>query len=120
MLGNRFDFGKSILDDDKRPISSKPTREVFVKALTGYLTSMQEICPDVTHPNMEFLTNGFLLILLSQSLSVTTPPEPTNLVDTVKEVVRHEMLAVLQPLVQVQKRLEEHSSHHTVIEINSR
>ena len=120
MLGHRVDFGRSILDDDKRPISGQPTKEDFVKALMGYLTSMQERFMDVTHPNMEYLTSGFSMIALNQSQSVTTPPEPANLVDTVKEVVRHEMLAVSQPLAQVQKKLEKQSSRHTVIEINSR
>ena len=120
MPDNRFDFGKSILDDDERPISGQPTREDFVKALKGYLTSMQERWMDITHPNMEFLTNGFLLILKSQGPSVTTPLEHATLEDTVRNVVKHEMQAVWQPLAQVQQRLEEHSCRHTVKEINSR
>ena len=119
MSGNSCDLGRSMLDEhDERVVSGQPSKEDFVNALKGNLAAMQEKCPDVSHPDMDFLTNGFSLISLSQSPSVTTPPEPANLVDTVKEVVRHEMLAVLQPLVQVQKRLEEHSSHHTVIELN--
>ena len=121
MSGNSCDLGKSILDEhDERVVSGQPTREDFVNALKGYLTTMQERCPNVTHPNMEFLTNGFSLITLSSSPSVTTPSEQATLEDTVRDVVRHKMQAVSQPLAQVQNRLEKHSSPHTVIEINSR
>ena len=69
---------------------------------------------------MEFLKNVFFLITLSSIPSVTIPPEQVTLEDTVRDVVRHKMQAVSQPLTQIQKRLEAHSSHHTVIEFNSR
>ena len=121
MSRNSCDLGKSILDDrGERLISSQPTREDFVNALEVYLTTMQERCPDVIHPNMEFLTNSFLLITLSSSLSVTKPPGQETLEDTLRDVVRYKMQAISQPLAQVQKRLGEHCSHHTVIEFNSR
>ena len=94
MLGNRVDFGRSIFDDDERPISGQPTREDFVKALTGYLTSMQERCPDVKHTNMEWMTNGFSMIALNPDQSVPRPPVLNNLEGTVREAVRHKMLAI--------------------------
>ena len=119
MLGNRLDVGRSILDADERPISGKPTKKDFVIALEGYLTSMHERCPDIIHPTMEWLENGFSMIALNRSQSVTTPPEPANLVNSVKEVVRHEMLVFSQPLVQVQRRLEERSSRCTALEVVS-
>ena len=47
------------------------------------------------------------------------PPELSS-IDAVKEVVRLELLAVSQPLASMQRRLDEHSSRHTVIELNLR
>ena len=119
MSGNRFNFGESILDAVERLIiTGHATKEDFVKALSSYLTSMQERCPDVHHPDMDWMTKGFSMIVLNQDQSVTTPPELSS-IDDVKEVVRHELLAVSQPLASMQRRLDEHSSCHTVIELNS-
>ena len=122
MTGNACDLGRSILDEqDERVVSSQPSKEDFLAAVKGYLAAMQERCPDVSHPGMDFLTNGFSILNIAPSQTVTTPLEPVLLEETIRDVVRNEMLAsISQPLAQVQKRLEKHSSFHTVIEINSR
>ena len=122
MSGNGCDLGRSILDEhDERVVSGQPSKEDFLSALKGYLAAMQERCPDVSHPGMDFLTNSFSMLNIAPSQTVTTPPEPALLEETVRDEIRHQMQAsILQPLVQVQKRLEKHSSPNMVIEINSR
>ena len=81
---------------DERPITpGQATKEDFVKALTGYLTSMQEKCLDVKHRDMEWMINGFSMIVLNPVQSVTTSPAHNNLEDIVREVSRHKMQAVL-------------------------
>ena len=85
MSGNGCDLGRSMLDEhDERVVSGQPSREDFVNALKGYLAAMQERCLDVSHPNMDFFTQGFSLITLTLSLSVTTPPEHVRLEETVR------------------------------------
>ena len=59
------------------------------------------------------------MIAMDQDQSVIACLELSSL-DAVKEVVRHELQAVLQPLADMQRRLDEHSNRRTIIEINSR
>ena len=56
MSSNRFDLGGSILDEKRPIITGHSDMEDFVKALSGYLTSMQERCPDVCYPDMDWMT----------------------------------------------------------------
>ena len=82
MSGNSCDLGRSILDEhDKRVVSGQPSKKDFVSALKGYLAAMQERFPDFPHPGMDFFTNGFSMINLAPSQTVTTPPEPVSLED---------------------------------------
>ena len=94
MSGNRFYLGGSTKDKERPIITSQSDKKVFVKALSGYLTSMQERCPDVNHPPMDWLTKGFSMIALDQDQSVSASRELSSL-DTVKEEVRHELQAFL-------------------------
>ena len=118
MSSNRFGLGGSTIDEERPIISGRLDKEDFVKALRGYLTSMKESNPNIHHPSMDWLTKGFSMILMDQDQSVTASPEQGSLA-AVKEVVRHELQAVLQPLPDMQRMLDEHSNRHTVIEINS-
>ena len=81
MLGKWFDFCKFILDDiaERHITPCHATKEDFVKALKGYLTSMQERCPDVHHPDMDWMTKGFSMIMLNQDQSVTMPLELSSI-----------------------------------------
>ena len=54
MSGNRIDFGGSILDDKRQILDGLSDKEDFVKALLGYLTSMQVRCLNVNHPPMDW------------------------------------------------------------------
>ena len=119
MSGNRFDLGGSTKDEERPIITGHSDKEDFVKTLSGYMTSMQERCPDVNHPPIDWLSDGFSMIARSQDQSVTALLEISSL-DAVKEVVRHELQAVSQPLANMQRRLDEHSNRHTVIELNAR
>ena len=73
-------------------------KEDFVKTLLSYLTVMQEKCPDVKHPPMDWLTKGFSKLALDQDQSVTTSPVLSS-IDAVKEVIKRELQAILQPLL---------------------
>ena len=70
---------------------------------------MQEKCPDVKHPPMDWLTKGFSKLALDQDQSVTTSPVLSS-IDAVKEVIKRELQAILQPLSAMQRRLDEHYS----------
>ena len=107
MVGLRLNVSESVMLGDKRPVPGQPTVKDFVEELQRFLTEMQERCPDAKHPTMEWLEYGFSMIALSQHQSDTMSPEPVNLVETVSQAVRHKMLA------QVQRSLEEGSSHLT-------
>ena len=119
MSNNRFGLGGSSKEEERPIISGHSDKEDFAKALTGYLTSMKESNPNVHHPPIDRLTKGFSMILTDQDQSVTASPEQCSLA-AAKEVVRNKLQAFLQPLADMQWRLDKHSSRHTVIEINSR
>ena len=99
-------------------ISGHSDKEDFVKALTGYLTSMKESNPNVHHPPIDWLNKVFSMILMDQDKSVVASPEGS--LAAVKEVVRHKLQAVSQPHYDMRRRLDEHSNRHTVIVINWR
>ena len=120
MAGLRLNVDGSILDGDERLVPGQPTEKDFVTALTEYLTKMKERDPDTIHPTMEWLENGFSMIALSRGQSVTMPPEPANLVETVTQAARHKMLAFSQPLAQVQRSLEERTNRLTARDVVSR
>ena len=59
------------------------------------------------------------MIWLDQGQLVIKPPDQGGLA-AVREVVRHELAKVLQPLNDMKRRLDEHTSRHTAIKINLR
>ena len=114
MSSNRFDLGGSTMDEERPIISGHSDKEDFVKALSSYLTSMKERCPNVNHTLMDWLSNGFS-ISMDQDQSVVVPPDQSGLA-TVREMVRHKLQSVLQPLDDMKQRWDEHSNRHTVID----
>ena len=71
------------------------------------------------HRPMDWLSDGFSMIARTKDQLVTASPELSSL-DAAKEVVRPKLQAVLQPLTNMQRRLDEHSNRHTVIKLNAR
>ena len=59
------------------------------------------------------------MILLDIEQSVTVPPDQSCLA-VVRDVVRHKLEKVLQPISDMKQRLDEHTNRHSVIELNSR
>ena len=54
------------MDVERQILDGPSDKEDFVKTLLGYLTAMQEKCPDVKHPPMDWLTKGFSKLTLDQ------------------------------------------------------
>ena len=75
MSSSRFGPGGSSADKERLIIARHSDKEAFVTALQSYVTSMKERCPDFQHPPLDWLSNGFSMILLDQEQSVTVPPD---------------------------------------------
>ena len=91
-------------------------KEAWVREFNNYLTTMRERTPYINHPSMEWISNGFSMILLNQNqLAATSLPPgiPVTVRDMVADVVT-------QPIADMRKKLEEHTKRHSVNEVNSR
>ena len=72
-----FGPGKS-LKDDERPVfgAGQSDRKAWCNSLTEYVNSMKERCPEYNHhPSMDWLSQGFSMILLGQEREAVTTPE---------------------------------------------
>ena len=118
MSNSRLGAIKSSLEED-RPIlmgQSLSDKEAWVDSLKSYLTIMKERAPDINHPSLKWITQGFSMISLNQNQSATISLPPDVSV-TVRDVVTD---VVTQPIANMRKKLEEHTKRHSVNEVNSR
>ena len=92
---SRFGPGGFSEDDERSIITGHSDKEAFVTALQSYVTSMKERCLDAQHPPMDWLSNGFSMILLDQEQLVTVPPDQSSLA-AVRDMVRHKLEKVWQ------------------------
>ena len=67
----------SSLGDDRRPKISngRIDSKDWITGIRYYVNSMKDRCPDEYHPDEEWLSQGFEMILLDRERMVTTAPK---------------------------------------------
>ena len=69
-------------NDGRLILTGQTDSKGWITSLKDYVNSMKEGCPDENHPNEEWLSAGFAMILLDQERTVTTPPKQGSLAVT--------------------------------------
>ena len=91
-------------------------REAWVKEFMDYLNTMRESSPDHNHPSLEWVRLGFSQISLDpdQSAVASLPPD-------INIAVRSAVANIVDgPIADLRKKLDKHTKHHSVNEVNSR
>ena len=84
------------------------TGEAWLCSLTGYVNTMRQNCPNVSHPSDEYLTEGAKLYSLGQNPSAVGGSSIQ--LDTSKDL----------KLEKIERTLDEHTKRNTAIELRAR